>query len=311
MHWEASHAAGPAGPGWHQDPLDHARLRWWDGGAWTARIARFEPGSDAISWHADIAALAAPDPLAAPPVPPIGGAPALRAVPVPTMADALADEQSDEDERDDVKRAPAVPLPGTPGTRRGWAILAAAVTLLLVGAGVSAAMLGEDDRPTVGEPTTQFADSSADFRFRYPTEWRVEEPAGSCETVLATEECIRVVFEIGPDVDADEANTLQVRSFNTEEDLELHAWIASLTQEIIDQRANSRLVSAETSRLAEAPAVRAELINTTFSPPTRVVLYEGRTPSGRALSVSLTVRDSRTAPTDGELRRFLTSITSS
>ena len=246
------------------------------------------------------------------PVPglPLEVAPALRSVRLPTLADGLAEEDDDEDARDGAERVLALTAPGLPGTRRGWAILAAAVMLLLVGAGVSAAMLGEDDRPSV-EPTIRYADDTADFRFRYPDGWRVEQSTGPCTNTAAELECIRVVFEIGPDVDADEANTLQVRSLNTEEDLDaLHDWVTKETQIIVGEIPNFRLLSADTTRLAGAPAFRAELVDTS-SPTTRLVVYEGRTTSGRALVVTLTVRDPRTAATDEEFRKLLESITSS
>lgn len=36
-------SAGPAAAGWYADPLDPARLRWWDGESWTARLAATKP----------------------------------------------------------------------------------------------------------------------------------------------------------------------------------------------------------------------------------------------------------------------------
>jgi protease PrsW len=46
MAWRAAYAAAAAAraalppPGWHADPWGQARLRWWDGGAWTGHVAR-------------------------------------------------------------------------------------------------------------------------------------------------------------------------------------------------------------------------------------------------------------------------------
>jgi hypothetical protein len=43
--WRAAYAAQAAAraalppPGWHADPWGQARLRWWDGRAWTGHVA--------------------------------------------------------------------------------------------------------------------------------------------------------------------------------------------------------------------------------------------------------------------------------
>ncbi len=45
MAWRAAYVAAQAvpvtlpAPGWHADPWGHARLRWWDGRAWTGHVA--------------------------------------------------------------------------------------------------------------------------------------------------------------------------------------------------------------------------------------------------------------------------------
>ncbi|MBM3671458.1 MAG: DUF2510 domain-containing protein [Actinobacteria bacterium] len=325
MHWVASDHAGPAEPGWHPDPLDAQRLRWWDGSAWTARVARLDLAADAISWHADVPSLPAPGRAAEPP--PVPALP-LEVVPtpylgaVPTLADAVEHEAPKREEDEPAAETSAVvirpkrwsredrPIVELPNTRRGWAILAAAVALLVVGGSVGAGMLDGDDRPSIGPATTIYADQDADFRFRYPKEWRIEEPTGECPNVLAADECVRVVLEIGPDVSVTNSNTLQVRSFNTDQPLDaLHEWVTTETQIVVEQIPTIRLQGARQTVLDGAPAFRAELVDSS-TPTTRLVVYEGRTTSSRALVVTLTVRDPRTAPTDEEFERLLATLVS-
>jgi hypothetical protein len=191
------------------------------------------------------------------------------------------------------------PAQGTP--RKAWAILAAAVVLLLAaGAGVGTAMLGDEQRPQLA-PTVRFADSDAELRFRYPHEWRVDKETPG----------VGVRFEVA-DASALETNTVQVKTDPTPVPLPaLHVLANQTTERVVAELSDFRLVSAEQTRLAGGPAFRLELVDTTTEPVKRIIEYVGTTASGRPLYVIVTIREPRTAPTDDELRRFLESITSS
>ncbi|MEX0949489.1 MAG: DUF2510 domain-containing protein [Acidimicrobiia bacterium] len=300
MNWEATPTTPrPAGPGWHPDPLDPTRLRWWDGAAWTARIARLEPGSEAISWHAGIGDLAAPDPRGEAPalssepaaIGPISTAPRVLA-PVPRLE---APGEPDEDS------ASATSKPRNL-SRRTWAALAAAVILLAAGAGMGTATLGEEQRPRLAS-TIRFADTDAELRFRYPHEWRVdkETPGVGVRFVVSN-----------ANASALETNTVQVKTDPAPVPLPaLHVLANQTTEQVVAELADFRMVSAEQTRLASGPAFRLELVDTTTEPVKRIIEYVGTTDSGRPLYVIVTVREPRTAPTEAELRRFLESITSS
>jgi hypothetical protein len=298
VQWEASDAPAAAGSGWYPDPLDPVRLRWWDGAVWTARIARLEPGSDAISWRADIGELAAPAPLVEPPPapdPPLEVAPVPRLEPVPSLADEI--------EQEDLFH-PAVLAHEPLSSRRAWAVLAAAVVLLLVGAGVSSAMLGSDSRPTVARTRfLRYADTGAELALKYPEGWRVDK-----ET-----EGVGVLFEIGPaSTPPARANTVNVETTVDPVDLPpLHELANEATAQVVAEHPSFRLESATRTMLAGGPAFRFELVDPTDDPVTRIVQVIGSTESGRLLIVTATTREPRTAPTTKELRRFLKSISSS
>ena len=63
----------------------------------------------------------------------------------------------------------------------------------------------------------------------------------------------------------------------------------------------------------EARSVLRALRHTAFrdpdpSPPTSIEQYFGRTTAGRPLTITVTVREPRTAPSDATLRRFVASV---
>jgi hypothetical protein len=188
-------------------------------------------------------------------------------------------------------------------TRKAWAILAAAVTLLLIAGGVSAAMLGDDTRPQLAEPTTKFTDEDADLAFRYPSDWRVDKETPG----------VGIRFEVsGANTAALETNTVQLKTDPEPAELPaLHVLANQTTEQVVAELSDFRLVAATQTRLAGGPAFRLELVDTTVEPVKRIINYVGTTASRRPLYVIVTLREPRTAPTDDELRRLLASITSS
>lgn len=301
VNWEATQVAGPAGPGWHPDPLDPARLRWWDGTIWSARVARLEAGSEGIAWHAGIADLAAPDPLTVAPPVPIAGAGAAPWAPAPAAATpgpwAPTPTEITLSAPDGAMRA------HPRRSRRAWAMLGAAVLILAAGAGAGTAMLSGGERPTV-EDTITYRDDAADFALRYPMAWRVDERSPG----------EGVIFVIGAkDALPLDENTVSVVAGTSPDQpfVPLDALVSRTSADLVAKLPNFRLVSATEARLAGAPAFRLEFVDSTTKPAKLLVQVAGRTTSGRPLIVVMTVREPRTAPSDEELHRFLASITSS
>ena len=71
-----------------------------------------------------------------------------------------------------------------------------------------------------------------------------------------------------------------------------------------------RLDTAERTRVADAPGFHFAFRDPDASPATRIDQYVGRTASGRPLTVTVTVREPRTAPMPAEMRDFLASLRS-
>ncbi len=299
MLWEAETIADSIGPGWHPDPLDSSRLRWWDGTSWCARVARLEVGSDAISWHAGISDIAPPNPPTdAPSMPTVV---AEEEPPPPALPVAATDPWSSPAEG--MPQEPTRPKrPHPRRNRRSWALLGTALLIVAVGAGAGTAMLGGDERPTL-EPTLTYRDDDADFALRYPTEWNIDERTRG----------EGVIFAVGTkDALPLDKNTLSVVAGTSTDQpfVPLHALVSQTADELIAALPNFRLVSATEAHLADAPAFRLEFVDSTTKPAKRLVQVVGRTTSGRPLAVTLTVREPRTEPTEAALQEFLASITS-
>ncbi|MSO78469.1 MAG: DUF2510 domain-containing protein [Acidimicrobiia bacterium] len=307
MHGEATNHVNLVGPGWHPDPLDPSRLRWWDGTSWVARIAKLEAGSDAISWHAAIADLAPPEPqIAAPPVPLIDLTIQTPPAPMPTPAPAELPTSTPVEVAP--VGAPAAAegprRPHPPRNRRAWAVLGVAVLMIAAGAGVGTAMLGGDARPIVDDRIA-YRDDDADFALKYPEEWHVDKrvPGEGINFIVGS-----------TSVPADEQNTVSVVAGTSDGQaaIRLEDLVVSTSADLIARHlVNFRLASATEARLAGAPAFRIEFVDSTTKPEVRVVQYTGRTAGGRPLLVGITVREPRTQVSDEELTMFLASITSS
>jgi hypothetical protein len=296
----ATPAADAPGPGWHPDPIDPARrLRWWTGDAWSSRVVTLEVGSEAISWHHRIDDHAAPGTVASPPV-----SPAARPPLHPETDDVAALLDTFEPEPK-AKREPTRVTTWLrtrePRRRRYVSVVAAAALMIAAAAGAGTALLGDDDRPSV-EQTTLYRDAKAGFTLRYPDRWHKGlETAGE-----------GVRFEVGAADSAPiDANTVSVVVGTESAPLPaLHSLADDVTERLVVRFPGLRLESAERTTLADSPAYRISLSDGSTEPPTRILQVVGRTTSGRPLSVTFTVREPRTAPTDAETKEFLASIKS-
>jgi hypothetical protein len=312
---------------WYPDPLDPTRRRHWDGRAWTARVSgETGPGApdlEPIHWtptlvDAPVPLPAAPEPVVAPPEPVV-------TLPEPVAVDTLAPFEAEgvSDDPGDLppptigapgidpilaafgaEARPAPPEPETthPRSRRvliGVAI--AAATVLVAGAAVAGAGLLRSDqqRPTV-LPEQSYRDDQAGFAIRYPDQWHV----------LRRQRGNGIRFAIGaPDAPTTETNTVSVVVGSDPTPLPpLHTLADQLTETLRAQLPGVRLESAARSRLADAPAFRFTFRDPDATPTTRIHQYVGRTTSGRPLTVTVTVREPRTAPTPRQLNEFVGSL---
>jgi hypothetical protein len=249
-------------------------------------VLTLEVGSEAISWHHRIADHGAPVAVASPPLSPSRP----RLAPVPG---AFEEEAVELEERDNVIRGPWA------HRRRIVAIVAVAAVLIAAIAGAGAAVLGGNERPTV-EPRTRYVDEAAGFKLKYPDGWVVQSRTDG--------EGVR--FVIGArDAAPDDQNTVSVVAGTESAPLPpLHLLAEKVTEGLAEKFPNIRLVSAESATLANSPAYRIELVDGTGAPPTTLVQVVGRTTSGHPLTVTLTVREPRTAPSDHDFEEFLASI---
>ena len=89
---------------------------------------------------------------------------------------------------------------------------------------------------------------------------------------------------------------------------QLHSLAEQLTETLRGQLPGVRLESAARARLADAPGFHFAFRDPDSIPSTRIEQYVGRTTSGRPLTVTVTIREPRTAPTPQELRDFVASL---
>ncbi len=149
-------------------------------------------------------------------------------------------------------------------------------------------------------PEQAYRDDQAGFALRYPDEWHV----------LRRQRGNGIRFAIGaPDAPTTDTNTVSVVVGSEPTPLpQLHTLADQLTETLRAQLPGVRLESAERSRIADAPAFRFTFRDPDATPPTRIDQYVGRTTSGRPLTVTVTVREPRTAPTAKELSDFVGSL---
>ena len=80
---------------------------------------------------------------------------------------------------------------------------------------------------------------------------------------------------------------------------QLHSLAEQLTETLRRQLPGVRLESAARARLADAPGFHFAFRDADSTPSARIEQYVGRTTSGRPLTVTVTIREPRTAPTPG------------
>jgi hypothetical protein len=313
-------ALAPSTPeGWYPDPLDPTRRRRWDGRHWTARVSG-EPGAgapDLASIHWTPTVFDAPVPQAAEPEPPV-----VVPEPVPLLTFPRSEAAAVPDDLGDIaaptggagvdpilaafgaEARPAAPEVETthPRSRRMLiAVAIAAATVLVAGAAVAGAGLlrSDEQRPTV-LPEQSYRDGRAGFALRYPDGWHV----------LRRQRGNGIRFAIGaPDAPTTDTNTVSVVVGSDSTPLPpLHTLADQLTETLRAQLPGVRLESAARSRLADAPAFRFTFRDPDATPPTRIDQYVGRTTSGRPLTVTVTVREPRTAPSARQLNEFVGSL---
>ena len=180
--------------------------------------------------------------------------------------------------------------------------VAAVVALLAVGVAASAGVLaGGGDRPTLA-PTRAYRDPESGFALRYPDGWRI----------LRSERGESLRFAISaPGAPLLDTNTVSVAVGAEPAPLPaLHALANEVTERLRERFDDIRLEAARRPSLAGAPALYLQLSDAGTLPSTRIVQVVGRTTAGHPLTVTETIREPRTAPTDEELRDFLASLTS-
>ena len=270
-----------AGPGWFPDPLGLHRQRYWNGDGWSARVWTPEgdlgpdgtPEPERLSWRNNLAELTPP-----PPAPIHWRAPDF----VPAS------------------RRRRLPRALTSRPRVARLVAVAATLTLAAGAVAGAGILqAGNQRPTVA-PEITYQDPSAGFALEYPERWQVRrrDPGDGIRFTLSA-----------PGAPTTETNTVSVAVRPTTAALpELHTLADQLTEKLRTEIGSVELVSASRSRIANAPALHFVFEDADTSPPTVIEQYVGRTTAGRPLTITITIREPRTAPTSAELRRFVDSI---
>jgi hypothetical protein len=302
-----THVVDVVGAGWELDPLDATRRRWWDGVAWTAHVS-----DGGLSWNPALSLLPPPLLLFAPKPATVGwrdqgdlfapDASTAREIPVLVQDGGLAAFDPIEIAFGDAAW-PAPPPPVViPSARRKLAPVAiAAATLLIAGGAVASAGILDPDgqRPTV-LPELSYRDAEAGFELRYPDSWRV----------LRRDRNGGIRFAIGASgAPTTETNMVSVVVGATPAPLpQLHSLAEQLTETLRSRLPGVRLEAAARARLAEAPGFHFAFRDPDSTPSTRIEQYVGRTTSGRPLTVTVTIREPRTAPTPEELRDFVASL---
>ena len=323
--------AGAPPAGWFRDPLappsEPTRSRWWTGTRWASRV-RVTPAKRGLALDTPSPAGSVAEPpegiawipwlelLAPPPIPEIPEAPGTTTAPSfdadPMVgafgrSDASAPVgvhwRSPEVDGGQVGETPGVANPPTrtPRHRRRIEALAfAAALVLLVGGAIAGADIlsngGQD--PTLENAIT-YRDADAGFALRSPANWRV----------IQRDRGAGIRFAIGAvGAPTTETNTVSVSVGTTAAALpELHTLADQLTERLREELPDVRLEEASRAQIADAPGLRFTFVDPTV-PETRIEQYVGRTTAGRPLTITVTVREPRTAPTSAELDALLASV---
>ena len=186
--------------------------------------------------------------------------------------------------------------------RRGALAVAGAAIAVLIAAVASGAILTNDDQRPALEPTITYEDPAAGFALRYPDTWEV----------LRRDEGEGIRFAVAArDASAADTNTVSVAVGATSAELPpLHTLADELTEKLRTELPGVELQLAERARVAGAPALRFTFRDFGSGSPTRIEQWVGRTTAGRPLTITVTVREPRTAPTATELDEFVASVDS-
>ncbi|MFO7591484.1 MAG: DUF2510 domain-containing protein [Acidimicrobiia bacterium] len=195
-------------------------------------------------------------------------------------------------------KATRVPRRRRPGA---LAVVGATLAVLLAAVAGGAILPGEDQRPAL-EPTISYDDPAAGFALRYPNEWEV----------LRRDEGEGIRFAVAaPDASAADTNTVSVAVGATSAELPpLHTLADELTQKLRTELPGVELRLAERAQVAGATALRFTFRDSGSGSPTRIEQWVGRTTAGRPLTITVTVREPRTAPSADELAEFIDSVES-
>ena len=202
--------------------------------------------------------------------------------------------------------APTEPEAAVPGPNRRRTVMAvgaaAAAALIAAGAAAGAGVFTPSDQRPQIESRLSYRDVDAGFALRYPDDWRV----------LSRDRGNAIRFSVAaPGASTTETNTVSVVVGTNAADLPaLHTLADQLTEMLRQQLPGARLESAARTRVADAPGFRFAFRDPHSTPATQIEQYVGRTASGKPLTVTVTVREPRTAPTQTELNDFLDSLRS-
>ena len=289
---------------WHLDPFAPARRRLWDGLGWNARVVGSD-GEEAISWRPELGDLAPPlstlpapagatEPIVKAPPVAIDAIDSVIPVPLPLTLDPVAVAFGTEDPS--WKPAPSYP---TVSHRRRFVPALVVVGVLALAAGAGAGML-QAQRPTQ-EHTTVYRDEAAGFALRYPDVWKEQPPTAG----------VFVRFVIGGrTASATSTNSVKVTVDSPPSPLgPLDAVVTQSTETLRASFSSIRLDEAARTTLARGVAYRMRFTVVDNTPPIHFLEVVGRTTDGRLLTVVITIREPRTAPSDREIEDFLASIT--
>ena len=177
-------------------------------------------------------------------------------------------------------------------------LLAASLGALV--AGSSAAVINQD-RPKLSTATT-YSDIAAGFTLQYPEGWHVQSKVPNST----------IRFTVGArDATLSQTNTVSVLMSSKPTALAgLDSLASQVPAGLRPQFPGVRLQTAEQTKLLGGPAFHLRLTVSDEVPAIRIEQYVGTTTSGRTLTVTVTVREPRTAPGASQIREFLSSIQS-